>query len=55
MVWEDAGHANRVATSEHDLKLRSELNLAVEPGSHRESSFDGLPAVPRGGGQAPTA
>jgi hypothetical protein len=40
-VWADEQAANRAATTRHDLSLRSQLNLVIEPGSHRESSFDG--------------
>ena len=55
-VWSEEAQANRVATTSHDLALRSELNLAVEPGSHRESSYEGvetpLAAMVHAGGAA---
>ena len=41
-VWEDDKSAEHAATADHDLALRSELNMVVESGSHQELSFEGL-------------
>ncbi len=45
-VWADEEYANKVAVTDQDLSLRSELNLVTEPGSHRESSFEGVASLP---------
>jgi hypothetical protein len=39
-VWRHPRCANAAATTEHDLVLRSELRLAVVPGSDEERAFD---------------
>lgn len=38
-VWEAKHFADAAANSTHDLSLRSELNLTVEPGSLEERAF----------------
>ncbi|MGE0228518.1 MAG: antibiotic biosynthesis monooxygenase [Dehalococcoidia bacterium] len=42
-VWERHEDAEHAATTDHDLALRSQLNLLVEDTSHEEYSFEGLP------------
>lgn len=44
VIWRDAQAANAAASQQHDLALRSELNLVIDPASHRESAFEAHPA-----------
>ncbi len=41
-VWESAAAAERAAGTDHDLAMRSEVNMAVEDGSHEELAFEGV-------------
>lgn len=43
-VWESAAAAERAAGTDHDLALRSEVNMVVEDGSHEELAFEGVQA-----------
>jgi hypothetical protein len=43
-VWEHANDAERAAQTDHDLALRSELNMLVAEDSHEEYSFEGVRA-----------
>lgn len=43
-VWEGAAAAERAAGTDYDLALRSEVNMAVEDGSHEELAFEGVQA-----------
>jgi hypothetical protein len=43
-IWEQEDDAERAAQSQHDLALRSELNIVIEEDSHEEYSFNGVPA-----------
>ena len=50
-IWQNEADATRAAGTEHDLALRSQLNLVVEPESHEELSFEGTAAgVPAAAG-----
>lgn len=40
-IWDEQTSAEHAATDDHDMALRSELNMVVESGSHQELSFDG--------------
>ncbi len=44
-IWRDERAASAAATQQHDLALRSELNLVIDPASHRESAFAAQPAT----------
>jgi hypothetical protein len=43
-VWEDQHSAERAAQTDHDLALRSEVNMLVDEGTHEELSFEGVRA-----------
>jgi heme-degrading monooxygenase HmoA len=43
-VWEHENDAERAAHSDHDLAMRSELNMVVDEDSHEEYSFEGVRA-----------
>jgi hypothetical protein len=43
-VWVSEEDAERAANTDHDLALRSELNMVVDEDSHEEYSFEGVPA-----------
>lgn len=43
-VWEDEHAAERAAQTDHDLALRSELNMIVDDDEHEEYSFEGIRA-----------
>jgi len=45
-VWDRHEDAEHAATTDHDLALRSQLNLMIEDESHEEYSFDGIPTNP---------
>ena len=47
-VWVSEHEAEAAAQSDHDLALRSQLNIAVDEDSHEEYSFEGVPASPGG-------
>lgn len=46
-VWDNDASAEHAATNDHDMALRSELNMVVEAGSHQELSFEGTPSPKR--------
>lgn len=39
-IWRNEEDAERAAVSEHNLALRSQMNLVIEPESHEELSFN---------------
>jgi quinol monooxygenase YgiN len=43
-VWEDEHAAEAAAQSDHDLALRSQLNMVVDEDTHEEYSFEGIRA-----------
>jgi len=43
-IWETEADAERAANLPHGFALRSDLNRAVEAGSHQEYSFTGIEA-----------
>lgn len=45
-IWERDEDAIHAAQHDHDMALRSQLNMAIEEGSHEELSFEGIPATP---------
>ena len=45
-VWERDEDAIHAAQNDHDMALRSQLNMLIEEGSHEELSFEGLRVDP---------
>lgn len=48
-IWSTIADAERAASADHDLALRSRLNQLVEPDTHEEFTFDAV------GGRIPVA
>lgn len=46
-IWDRAESAEHAATTDHDMALRAQLNMAVQDGSHEELSFEGTEAPKR--------
>jgi len=45
-VWERQEDAEHAAQTDHDLAMRSQLNIVIDEDSHEEYSFEGIPANP---------
>lgn len=50
-IWQSEHHAERAAGTQHDLALRAELNLVVDPASHAEFAFQATQAAVNSAGR----